>query len=259
MTIICCICPGGCGQPASQAVNQPVSRCDRPTNCLGRQLALSCPCQRWRCSIWFNLDAPLDAQRSTPDAIGRCRFRHNLYKVSQFLALCICCWQHRAPWPVARSRCVPGRTLHRTVARPYCCHKTTTSGCTLLQQNWGKNFDILSQVYAVCKVCAARRYPNRSARLGGAWLLLIAKRSSNCFHNSIKINTRSGIRIYLFTHICVAAAARVGVVVGDTLWFDFDCAFFNLINLSRFSPHTFRPKNKSLAMRDKRNEIQYKL
>lgn len=103
MTIICCICPGGCGQPASQAVNQPVSRCDRPTNCLGRQLALSCPCQRWRCSIWFNLDAPLDAQRSTPDAIGRCRFRHNLYKVSQFLALCICCWQHRAPWPVARS------------------------------------------------------------------------------------------------------------------------------------------------------------
>lgn len=47
---------------ASQPVNQPVSRCDRPTNCLGRQLALSCPCQRWRCSIWFNLDAPLDAR-----------------------------------------------------------------------------------------------------------------------------------------------------------------------------------------------------
>lgn len=62
MTIICCISPGGCGQLASQAVNQPVSRCDRPTNCLGRQLALSCPCQRWRCSIWFNLDAPLDAR-----------------------------------------------------------------------------------------------------------------------------------------------------------------------------------------------------
>lgn len=48
---------------------------------------------------------------------------------------------------------------------------------------------------------------------------LIAKRSSNCFHNSMKINTRSRIRIYLFTHTCVAAAAaaRVGVVVGDTL------------------------------------------
>lgn len=41
----------------------------------------------------------------------------------------------RGPWPVARSRCVPGRALHRTVARPYYCHKTTTSGCTLLQQN----------------------------------------------------------------------------------------------------------------------------
>lgn len=122
-------------QLVNQLVNQPVSRCDRPTNCLGRQLALSCPCQRWRCSIWFNLDAPLDAR--LPMRLAAAVFDTIYTKCRSFwrFAFVADSIVPRGPWPVARSRCLPGRAMHRTVARPYCCHKTTTSGCTLLQQN----------------------------------------------------------------------------------------------------------------------------
>jgi len=116
MTIICCICPRGCG---TGQLRSPVRSAQ----------------SSWQLP-WTDdqVGSKLSCSRCCCCCCCCCCFQHNLYKVSQFLALCICCWQ----------------TAHLPAPR-----KAATV-CTLPMQKSNINFVILSQVVCMRYRCTER-------------------------------------------------------------------------------------------------------
>lgn len=129
MTIICCICPGGCGQPASQsvgAIDQQIVLADSWLLAVPASVGVVRFGSTWTRRSTLDARLPMRLAAAVFDTIyTKCRTFWRFAFVADSIV-------PRGPWPAPVARCVSGRALwHAPIAATrqqqavaLCCNKT---------------------------------------------------------------------------------------------------------------------------------------